>query len=120
MTRKQKVKYLISLVLVLCVVGGIYIFANNMHFLPIMPIYSAISCVGACVYIYLYMKHKTSLCDEQASGICDETAKKHREKLLKLSAVIFLPFIIVLLCDFTYLLLLADSDVFKSVTNFLK
>ncbi len=117
MTRKQKVKYLISLIAVLCIVGGVYIFANQMHFLPIMWIYSIIAGVGACIYIYLYMKNKAILAQQENSDGIDQVAAKKRSKLIKLVTIIFLPFVIVLLCDYTYVLLLADSDLFKSFSN---
>ncbi len=104
MKNKSGIKYFLLLLVGLCVFGGIYIYANLMYFLPIMWIYSSLSVVGTCIYIYLNMRYG------------DDEQHKHQKKL---TVAIFLPFIIVLLFDFTYLLLLADNPMFIKIRNFL-
>lgn len=119
MTRKQKLKNLLALFVNLCIVGGIYIFANMRGFLPIVWIYAAFTTVGSCLYIYLYMKDRISDANppEGASEQHIEQMSQKRKKNMRTAVVIFLPFIIVMLCDCTYLLLLSDSEVFKAVSN---
>lgn len=119
MTRKQKIKNLLALFVNLCVVGGIYIFANMRSFLPIVWIYAALTAVGSCVYIYLYMKDRIEQTNPPEGASEQHIAKmsQKRKKNMRTAVIIFLPFIIVMLCDCTYLLLLSDSEFFKAVVN---
>lgn len=120
--KNLKLRNLLILIFNLCIVGGIYIFANKMRFLPIMWIYSLVACVSICVYIYLYMKNNIENAKPMREGrtiLSEEEREKaaKRRKNMQVLVLIFLPFTIVLLCDYTYLLLLADSQFFKSLTS---
>ncbi len=119
MTRKQKIKNILALFVNLCIVGGIYIYANMRMFLPIVWIYAAFTVAGSCLYIYLYMKDRIADANppEDASEQRIEEMSQKRKKNMRTAVIIFLPFIIVMLCDCTYLLLLSDSEVFKAVGN---
>ena len=113
MTRKQKVKNVLALFVNLCIVGGIYIYANMRMFLPIVWIYAAFTVVGSCLYIYLYMKDRIADANppEGLSEQHIEEMSQKRKKNMRTAVII------VLLCDCTYLLLLSDSEVFKAVGN---
>ncbi len=115
-----KLKYLLSLILSLCITGGIYIFALKMHFFPIMAIYQIMAIFALCTYVFLAYRYNDLLGRAKENGEeIDGEILLRRKKTLKTFIVIFCPFVLVVLCDYTYLLLLADNPFFQNLYNLL-
>ena len=123
--KSQKARSLILLAVNLAIVGGVYMFANRMHFFPIMWIYPAIVIISCCGYIYLHMKDEIENAKPSREGrsiLSDEERRsaEKRKKLKKLWVLIFLPFLITILCDYTYLLILSDNHFFTAIMEMFK
>lgn len=100
-------------------VAGIYMFANRLMFYPVMAIYQIISLISVCVYMYLHMSRETKLQRDKEKHGVEEAIKREDKRIMteKIFVAVFLPFIITVLCDYTYLLLLSDQDWFIALMN---
>lgn len=112
--------YFALFVLNTCMIAGVYIFANEKH-IPLYPVYFAIALVSVCVYITLFLHHNNEIGKAHMNGksIPEEILQKRRNRL-KTFIVIFAPFVLTVLCDSIYLLLLADNPLFEKIVNLLK
>ena len=101
------------------VVAGIYMTANKFMFYPIMAIYQIISLITVCVYMYLHMSRASKLIKEKETLGVEEAIKREDKRIVfeKIFVAIFLPFVVTILCDYTYLLLLSDQDWFIALMN---
>ena len=118
MKRRQKFVYLAALCFNTAVTAGIYIFANMREFLPIMWIYNIAVCILACAFLYLYMKDKVSEADNAEKDNGGDSRK--RKKRMKILLLFLMPFLIVLLCDYTYVLFLSQDEFFSKIINLFK
>ena len=102
------------------VVAGAYMFAIKAAFYPIMAIYQIVSIVTICIYIYLYMRNEKLTAKEEQSLSKDEAIYKQKKRkiVLKRYVALFLPFIVTIMCDYTYVLLLSEQDWFVALINF--
>ena len=103
-------KTIIAIVLWCGVCMGIYFFAVAKAFNTIMPIYTAIICVGALIYIFFQspaveIENKETP-NRKRSALLSLTPEKHR-KICRLIIFFILPFIISFLAD--YILILAET-----------
>lgn len=117
--RKKNLKYFLLFLVSLTVVASVYMLANTLLFYPIMAIYQIVSILTVCIYIYLYMSNEKKTEKEQSElpeKQAEERADK-RKKVMKIFVAVFLPFVVTILCDYTYLLLLSEQDWFISLTN---
>jgi len=115
-----KLKYLLCLIISLCITGSVYVYALKMHFLPIMAIYQVIAIFAICMYIFLAYRYNDLLGRAREKGEeADSDILLRRKKNLKLFIVLFCPFVLVVLCDYTYLLLVADNPFFQNLYNLL-
>jgi len=118
----KNLKYLALLIVNLVLVAGIYIgcvTSGNPSLFVIMPIYQIIAIVAICVYAFLCMRHNNNIGKAIAMGqeIDKEAVKKSKDSL-KWFIVAFFPFVITVICDYIYLLLLADMPAFQSLIKF--
>ena len=101
--------------------GGVYIAAIKAYFYPIMAIYQIIATLAVCGYIYLFMHHNNEIGKAKMNGReLDEKLLHRRRERMKLYVALLLPFVIVVLADYTFLLLIADTPLYKTIVNFLK
>ncbi len=114
MSKKEKIKYALATLFVLIIVAGVYIFANKIMFYPIMGIYQIITILSLCIFIYFHIRCKALKNDGK-----DEKRIKTFEKGVKISALLSFPFVITIICDYIYLLLLKDSALFNKIFGFL-
>ena len=118
----KKLKLLVCLVLNLIVVSAIYIMcikSMNPAFLIVMPVYQLLSILGICGYALLFLHHNNEIGKAKMKGEeLDEALLQKRRNVLKWYIVIFFPFVAVTVCDYIYILLLADSPLFQSVLKF--
>ncbi len=117
--RKKNLKYFLLFLVSLTVVASVYMLANRFMFYPIMAIYQIVSILTVCIYIYLYMSNEKKTEKEQSELTAEEAARKaeSRKNVMKIFVAVFLPFVVTILCDYTYLLLLSEQDWFISLTN---
>lgn len=117
--RKKNLKCFLLFLVSLIFVAGTYMLANRLMFSPIWAIYQIVTVVTVCIYIYLYMSNEKKTEKEQSELTTEEAEKKaeSRKNVMKIFVAIFLPFLITILCDYTYLLLLSEQEWFKSLTN---
>lgn len=114
MSKKEKIKYALAMMLVLVIVAGVYVFSNKMMFYPIMGIYQIITILSLCTFIYFHIR-----CTSTRNQGKDEAKIKKFEKGVKISALLSFPFVITIICDYIYLLLLKDSALFNRIFGFL-
>ena len=107
--------FLVSMV----VVAGIYMLANRFMFYPIMAIYQIISLLTVCIYMYLHMSREAKLLKDKEKYGAEEALKREDKRFSfeKMYVAIFLPFVVTVLCDYTYLLLLSEQEWFISLMN---
>lgn len=119
---KKRLKYFSLLLLSTLVAAGIYIFciqSKNPSFIIVMPIYQIVSILGICGYLFLFFRHNNEIGKAKADGVeVDERAAEARREKMKLYIAIVFPFVAVTLCDYIYLLLLADNKIFSAVLKF--
>ena len=114
----KKLLYLLLLIFNTVIAAGIYYFAARAYFLPIMAIYQLLAIVAVCLYLFLFYRHNNEIGKAKMNGEeIDESILKKRRKTLKLCMVFGFTFVFVVLWDYIYLLLLADSPIFKSLFN---
>ena len=117
----KKAKYFILLLCMLVLVGGVYIAAIRAYFYPIMAIYQIIATISICGYILLFLYHNNEIGKAKMNGReLDEKLVQKRRERMKLYVALLLPFVIVVLVDYTFLLLFLDTPLYKAVANFLK
>ncbi len=114
----KKAKYFIILALSLVLSAFIYLYGLKVHFFPIMPIYMVIALFGICGYMFLHFRNNNEIGKALSEGKqpCQEQIKRRKEQM-KLFVAVFLPFVIVVLADCIYILLLEVNPHFN---NFLK
>ena len=114
----KKLKYLAWLTVILIAVASVYIYcakSNNPSLFFVFPLYQIIAVAGACIYMLLFFYHNNEIGKAKMSGKePDEQACTKRRNMMKWCIVIFFPFVAVVLCDYTYLLLLKDNIMFQS------
>ena len=114
----KKLKLFVLLLLNLSVVSGIYIYCiNSMNpvLLLIMPVYQILCMVGICGYAFLFFRHNNEIGKSKVDGkSIDEALLQKRRNVMKWYVVIFFPFVAVTICDYIYILLLADNPLFQS------
>lgn len=118
----KKLKYLIVLILTLVVSGSIYIgciTSQNPSLLIIMPIYQIVSILAICGYVFLVLHHNNEIGKAKVQGKEIDTAwVEKRKTLIKWYIALLFPFVLVTLCDYIYLLLLADNPFFQNILKF--
>ncbi len=113
-----KLKYLLLLILNTCIAGSVYILALKLRFMPIMAIYQVLATISVCIYIFLAYRYNNLLGIAKEKGVdADEEKLKRQKKTIKNFIVIFCPFLLVVLCDYTYLLLIANNPFFSKFLN---
>ena len=116
-----KIKYLLLLILGTFIAASVYMFALKAHFFPIMAIYQVLAIISVCLYVFLFYRHNNEIGKARLSGKePDMEQYKKRKKVIKLVVACLFPFVLVVLCDYIYLILLADNPLFQSIINFLK
>ena len=83
-----------------------------------MWIYNIAVCILACAFIYLYMKDKVNSAENAEKDNVGDSQK--RKKGMKILLLFLLPFVIVLLCDYTYVLFLSQDEFFSKIINLFK
>lgn len=108
--------FLISLI----VVSSLYII-GNMFYLPVYLLYLVIATVSCCVYLWMFFHHNNEIGIAKMNGreIPEEILDKRRTRM-KLMIIIFLPFLIVVMMDSIYLLLIRDNPLFASIIKLFK
>ncbi len=119
----KNLKYLALLIVNLILVGGIYIMcvtSGNPKLLVIMPVYQIIAILAICGYAFLCMRHNNNIGKAKVMGQeIDKEYVRKSKTTLKWYIVAFLPFVMTVLCDYIYLLLLADNPAFQSLIKFI-
>jgi len=120
--KKKNLKYFAIFLVSLVLVSGAYMLANSLMFYPIWAIYQIISMLTVCIYIYLYMNNEKKTEKERSEFSEKEVAERQnlRKNKIKMFVSVFLPFLVTILCDYTYLLLLSEQDWFISLMNIFK
>lgn len=118
----KNLKYLAVLVLVLVVSGSVYIgcvTSGNPALLTVMPIYQIVSILAICGYIFLVLRHNNEIGKAKVQGLeLDTAAIEKRKAQIKWYIALLFPFVLVTLCDYIYLLLLADNPAFQNILKF--
>ncbi len=117
--RKKNLKYFLLFLVSLTAVAAVYMLANRFMFYPIMAIYQIVSILTVCIYIFLYMSNEKKTEKEQSELPANEAQVRadKRKKVMKIFVALFLPFLVTILCDYTYLLLLSEQEWFISLIN---
>ena len=112
----KKIGYLLLLIVNTIVAAGIYYFAARAYFLPIMAIYQVLAIAAICLYAFMFYRHNTEIGKAKMNGEdIEESVLEKRRKKLKKCMVFGFPFVFVVIWDYIYLLLLADSPLFKNI-----
>lgn len=105
---KKKLAFLLILWMIVC--SGIYIAAVKAYFVPITPIYMALSVIFALLYTYLFIKNALAAGRAVSNGkqmTKQEQAKfDKRAALMKYLLLLLVPVILVLLADYMYITVL--------------
>ena len=101
-------------------VAAIYVI-GNMFYLPVFFVYAIIATISACVYIAMFFHHNNEIGIAKMNGReVPEYLLEKRRKRLKIIMIVFFPFLLVVLCDSIYLLLIKDSPLFAPLLNLIK
>ena len=102
------------------IVAAIYI-AGNLLYIPVFFPYAIIATVSSCVYIAMFFHHNNEIGIAKMNGReVPEHILLRRRKRLKIMLIVFFPFLLVILCDSIYLLLIRDNPLFTPFLNLIK
>lgn len=101
--------------------AGIYAASMKMKFMFVFHIYWILTALLFCLFVFLSMRNdflfnKSARSDKQLTKLTDENFQK-RTKAAKYLLLVLLPFLFTVMADAVYLLLVKDSDLFKSLAE---
>lgn len=116
-----KGKILAILIAGTILVAGIYAYAISLKFMFIFHIYWIVTAILFCLFIFLsmrndYLYHKCMSLNKHATKEAD-SEHRGRTKIIKYVLLALLPFLFTVMADAIYLILIKDSQVFKSIAG---
>lgn len=116
-----KVKILVFLVLGTLLAAGIYIAAMEMQYMFIFHIYWIVTALLFCIFIFLSMRNDYLFQKKLALNkhLTKQTDSEYlnRTKSIKYVLIALLPFLLTVMGDAIYLLLIKDSQIFESIAE---